>query len=59
MTATSALLALAAILVVGGAALIFARDLGNDTRSRARVVSEAAVPLVGVIALVWWSWSAL
>jgi arginine exporter protein ArgO len=59
VTATSALLAFATVLVVVGAVLIFLRDFGNDTRSRARVVVEAAVPLVGVIALVWWSWSAL
>jgi len=52
-------LAAASVLVVMGAVWVFARDLSHDPRSRMRSIGEAAVPLAGVVALVWWSWSAL
>lgn len=59
MSGSTVLLGVATVLVAAGALRIFVRDLTNDTRSRARAVVEAALPLVGIAVLVWWSWSAL
>ena|GEM_PF-4184197 len=53
------LLGVATVLAGAGAMAIFARDLVQDTRSRRRVVAEAAIPLLLIAVLVWWSWSAL
>jgi hypothetical protein len=53
------LLAIASVLAIGGSVMVFARDLGHDERSRARAVVEAALPLLGLVALVWWSWVSL
>jgi hypothetical protein len=59
MSGSALVLAIATALVVAGALRIFVTDLHNDQRSRARAVAEAVLPLAGVAALVWWSWSAL
>ncbi len=53
------LLGAASVVVLVGAVLVFARDTGHDPRSRMRSISEAAVPLIGIVALVWWAWGAL
>jgi hypothetical protein len=53
------LLAIASVLAVGGSVVVFARDLAHDDRSRVRVIVEAALPLLGVAALTWWSWASL
>lgn len=52
-------LAVATVLVALGSLLVFSRDLSHDPRGRVRTAVEAALPLVGVGALLWWAWAVL
>ncbi len=54
----TAVLVVATIVIVTGGLAAFLGDLANDPRPRLTVFVETLIPVLGIAALVWWSWAA-